>query len=95
MEDIINTFSTYVAPVIKEIYHPALLQEWIVNIYAEEYKQNIDANIYKTSGKKILHSVDSGDYWQTSIKETIQWFPFFIIMENTANIMEKNNGIIS
>ena len=34
-EDKINIFSAYVAPQIKEIYHPALIQEWRLNIDAE------------------------------------------------------------
>ena len=71
-----------------------MLQEWRHNIDATEYERNIDANLYKPSEKKKLHCVDSGDYWPTSIKEIIQWFPFLTIMEHTANIMEKE-GLIS
>ena len=56
--------------------------------------KNIDANLYKPSKKK-LHCVDSGDYWPTSIKETIQRSTFLTIMEYTANIMEKNEVISS
>ena len=95
-EEIINIFSAYVAPLIKEIYHPALLQEWRLNIYAAEYKQNIDANLYKPFEKEKLHCVDSVDYWPTSIKETIQWFTFINNVEHTANIMggEWDNIII-
>ena len=48
-EDIINIFSAYVAPLIKKIYHPALLQEWRLNIDAAVYKSNIAAKQYKTS----------------------------------------------
>ena len=33
-------------------------------------------------------------YWPTSIKDTINWFPFIDIMEHTANIMKTNKGII-
>ena len=66
-----------------------MLQETRINIDAAEYEQNIDANIYKTSEKKKLHRVDSGDYWPTSTKETIQWFPFLTITEHTANILWK------
>ena len=51
-EEIINIFSTYVAPKIKEIYHPELLQEWRLNIDAAEYEQYIDANLYKPSEEK-------------------------------------------
>ena len=37
---------------------------------------------------------DSNLYWSTSIKDTIQWFPFLAIMEHTANIINPNKGII-
>ena len=50
-EEIINIFSAYVEPLIKEINHPELLQEWKLNLDAAEYKRNIDANLYKTSEK--------------------------------------------
>ena len=77
---IINIFSAYDVPLIKEINHPALLQEWRLNIDAAEYEQNIDANLYKPSEKKKFNCHDSYDYWSTSIKETIWWFPFLTIM---------------
>ena len=51
--------------------------------------------MYKPSEKNKIYRVDSGEHWPTSIKETIQWFPFLTIMKNTANKMEKNNGLIS
>ena len=34
-------FSTYVTPKIKEIYHPTIIQEWKLNIDAEEYEKNM------------------------------------------------------
>ena len=49
---IIDIFSAYVQPLIKEINHLSLLQEWRLNIDAAYYKQNIDANLYKPSEKK-------------------------------------------
>ena len=45
--------------------------------------------------KKESNCHDSEEYCKTSIKETIEWFPFLTIMSNTANIMENNNGLIS
>ena len=44
---ITNVFSVYVGPLIKKINHPSLLQELRSNIDAPDYKQNIDANLYK------------------------------------------------
>ena len=89
---IINIFSEYVEPLIKEINHPAFNQEWRINIDAAEYKLNIYANLYKPSEKNKFNCHDSDDYWPTPIKDTIQWFPFLTIMEHTANIMEKIMG---
>ena len=34
-------FSTYITPQIKEIYHPAIIQEWKLNIDAAEYEKNM------------------------------------------------------
>ena len=48
----ITIFSAYVALKIKETHHPALLQEWKLNIDAAEYKTNMKANMYKPSEKK-------------------------------------------
>ena len=48
---IINIFSTYVEPLLKDINHPALLKEWKTNLYSAEYEKNIDANLYKHSDK--------------------------------------------
>ena len=49
---IINIFSAYVAPLRKYINHPALLQEWKLNINAAAYERNIDANLSKPSDKR-------------------------------------------
>ena len=43
----INIFNTYIAPKIKEINHPAFLQEWKLNLDAAEYEKNMKANMYK------------------------------------------------
>ena len=45
-------FNIYVTPKIKEIDHPAFLQEWKLNIDAAEYEKNIEANMYKPSEKR-------------------------------------------
>ena len=76
----ITIFSAYVAPQIKEIHHPELLQEWKLNLDTAEYKKNMKANMYKPYEKNKIHRVDSDEHWPTSIKETIQWFPFLNII---------------
>ena len=48
----------------------------------------------KTSDKKEIDHHDSDLYFTTSIKDTIQWFPFLTIMEHTLNILKTNKGLI-
>ena len=40
-ESMDRLFSTYITPQIKEIYHPAINQEWKLNIDAAEYEKNV------------------------------------------------------
>ena len=60
----ITIFSTYITPQIKEIHHPALLQEWKINIDAAEYlkklwltcinpleKRNLTVSIFTNTGQ--------------------------------------------
>ena len=57
---IIKIFSAYVVPLLKYINHPALLQEWKLNLDAAEYEKNINANLSKPSDKKEIdcHDID-------------------------------------
>ena len=89
-----NVFGAYVVPLLKDINHPALLQEWKLNIDASEYEKNIGANVFKPSDKKEICRHDRDLYWPTPIKDTIQWFPFLAIMEHNANILKPNKGLI-
>ena len=34
-------FKTYITPQLKELYHPAILQEWKLNIDAAEYEKRM------------------------------------------------------
>ena len=46
-EIIIINFSAYAAPLLKNINHTALFQEWKLNPDAAAYERNIDANMFK------------------------------------------------
>ena len=92
---IINIFSAYVVPLLKDINHPALLQEWKLNLDAAAYEKYIDANMSKPSDKKEIDRHDNNFYWPTSTKYTIQWFTFITIMEHTANILKPKQGLIT
>ena len=51
---IINIFSAYFLPLLKDTNHPAMIQKWKLNIDAESYERNVDANMSKTSDKNKL-----------------------------------------
>ena len=55
-------FSAYVAQQIKEIHHPAFLQEWKLNLDSVEYENNMKANMYKPSVKNKFNCIDSDDH---------------------------------
>ena len=48
-ESINNIFGTYVEPLLNDINHPTLIQEWKINIDAASYESKIDPNMYKPS----------------------------------------------
>ena len=47
-------FSTYVTPQIKEIYHPAIIQELKLNIDAAEYEKYMTLSHVPSTEKKIV-----------------------------------------
>ena len=68
---IINIFSAYFLPLLKYINHPALFQEWKLNLDASAYEKHIDANISKPSYEKVINCHDSNLYRPNSIKDII------------------------
>ena len=74
---------------MKEIYHPAILQEWKLNIDAKEYEKHM-LICRKPSSKKRINRIDNSDHWPESIKRTIEWFPFLDIMEYTGKDMIRD-----
>ena len=58
----INIFSTYVTTQIKEINHPAIIQEWKLNIDAAKYERNMAEN-YRPSGKNKINRHADHDHW--------------------------------
>ena len=63
-------FSKCVTPQIKEIYHPAIIQEWKLNIDAGEYKKNM-ARSHLPSHKKKINCIDYFGHWPASIKSIL------------------------
>ena len=54
--------STYVTPQINEIYHPAIIQEWKLNIDAAEYEKNMTLT-HVTSTKNKIYRIDDFEHW--------------------------------
>ena len=52
-------FSTYITPQINEIYHPAIIQEWKLNIDAAEYEHNMSLTHLPSSIKKIVLTISN------------------------------------
>ena len=51
------------------------IQEWKLNIDAEEYEKNM-AKSHFPSHKKKINCIDDHKHWPASIKSTVQWFLF-------------------
>ena len=47
-------FIKYVTPQIKEIYHPAIIQEWNLNIDAAEYENNMTLSHVPSTKNKLI-----------------------------------------
>ena len=47
------------------------------------------------SDKKKMNRQDDHDHWPASIKSTLQWFPFHVIMEYTGNLMQDDTHLTS
>ena len=88
---VINIFSAYFEPLLKDINNSSFLKERKLNHYAVVYKRNIYANLYISCD---TNHRDSDLYWPISIKDIMKWFYFLTIMEHTANMMETNKVII-
>ena len=71
-------------PLLKDIDHPALVTEWKKTFYSTAYEKITTKEIKLQSKKKEIDCHDNINYWPTSIKKFINWFPFLNIMEYTA-----------
>ena len=60
-EEMDRLFRTYITPQMKEIYHPAILQEWKLNIDAAEYKKNMTLT-HLPSLKKRINCIDNFEH---------------------------------
>ena len=75
---------------LKDLDHPALLEEQKQNIYADAYEKNLNQYVKLPSKKKEMDIHDSLDYWPKIIKDGINWLSFLDIMEYTADMIEND-----
>ena len=54
-----NTFIKYFEPLLNYINHPALIQEWKLNLDVASYEHKIDSNVYKPSAIKEIDCHDN------------------------------------
>ena len=79
-KEIDNLFIEYIFPIMGNLDHPALIKELKQNIDADAYEEKINQDVKLPSKKKIIDRYDKTEYCPTSIKEGLNWFPFFDIM---------------
>ena len=76
-EEMDRLFRTYITPQLKEIYHPAILQEWKLNIDAKEYENNM--TLSHVPPVKTINRIDNFEHWPESTKKLLNGFHFLIL----------------
>ena len=68
-----------------DLDHPALIEGWKQTLDAAYYENilNKDVKILSIQGKHYRN--EKHEYWPTSAKESLNWLPFFDIMEFTGD----------
>ena len=89
IEIIDELFCEHIETLLKDINHPALIQEQKQNIDAAAYEIILNEEVKILFKSKEIDNHDSQSYRPTSIIEEIQWFPFLTIMEHTADNIEN------
>ena len=69
----------------------ALIKEWKKKIDAAAYEENLIQYVKKPSIKKKINRNEINKYWPTSIKESLNWLPFFDITELTVDRIDNDN----
>ena len=59
------------------------------------HEKNLNKDVKLTSIKRKIDRNDKTEYWPTSMKESLNWFSFFDIMEFTADRTENDKKILS
>ena len=64
---------------------PALIEEWKQNLDATDYGNSLYKDVNLSSIERKIYRNDKTEYWPTSINQSLDWLPFFDIMEFTED----------
>ena len=73
---------------MKEMDHPALIQERKISLDTASYQKKIDKKEKPPPKKKVIDRNDSQGFWPKFIIEDMKWFPFQGIMPHTSGNIE-------
>ena len=76
LKEIYDLFIDYIVPIIEDLDHPALIEEFKQNIDAAAYENNLNKDVNIPSIKKKIDRNNKTEYWPTSKKESINWLLF-------------------
>ena len=71
-----------------------MIEEWKQNLDTAAYEENIYKDVKLPSIKKKIDRNDKTEYWTKSIKESLNWLPFFDIMDFTADMIENDKNLL-
>ena len=74
-----------------DLDHPVLIKELKQNLDAAAYEKNLNQDVKIPSIKKKIDRNNKTEYWPTSIKESLNWLPFFDITEFTVDRIDNDN----
>ena len=92
-KEIDDLFLEYLVPVMKDLEHPAFIKEWIQNLDAAAYKNNIYQDEKLPSTKKKIYCNYKAYCWPKSIMESLNWLRFIDIMELTADKIKNDKNL--
>ena len=64
-------FGEYIKQYLKDIDHPALIEEWKLKFYKAAYEKNLELGVNKNSLKKVIDRHDSQEFFPKIIMEDI------------------------
>ena len=75
-KEIDEIFIEYLVVIMVDLNHYVFIEEW-KNLDADAYEKNLKQDLKLLSIKKKIDHNDKTKYWIKSIKESLNWLPFF------------------